>query len=130
MMHYSYDEGRKFDGRSVHAPELWTVCWDVGGDFGVVYSSFTGGTVPCVAHSGLSGTCLVCVEGWEAKRSMGVFSLAGDWTSPRAFVTTTLALIVHSPVCMRACEVGKSLCRISECVVAAEVNFFLCIAVE
>ena len=60
-------------------------------------------TVPCVAHSGLSGTCLVCVvEGREAKRSMGVFSLAGDWTSPMAFVTTTLALIVHSPICMRA----------------------------
>ena len=107
-MHYSYDEGRKFDGRSVHAPELLTVCWDVGGDFGVVYSSFTGGTVPCVAHSGLSGTCFVCVEGREAKRSMGVFSLAGVWTSPMAFVTTTLALVVHSPVCMRACEVGKS----------------------
>ena len=51
-------------------------------------------TVPCVAHSGLSGTCLVCVvEGREA---------AGVWTSPMAFVTTTLALIVHSPICMRA----------------------------
>ena len=49
------------------------------------------------------GTCLVCVvEGREAKRSMGVFSLAGDWTSPMAFVTTTLALVVHSPICMRA----------------------------
>ena len=42
---------------------------------------------------------LVCVvEAREAKRSMGVFSLAGDWTSPMAFVTTTLALIVHSPI--------------------------------
>ena len=129
MMHYSYDEGRKFDERSVYAPELWTVCWDVGGDFGVVYSSFTGGTVPCAAHSGLSEMCLVCVEGREAKRSMGVFTLAGGSTSPVAFVTTTLALIVHSPVCVRACEVGKSLCRISECMVVPEVKF-LCIAVE
>ena len=41
-MHCSYGEGRKFDGRSVHAPELWTLCWNVGGDFGVVCSSFTG----------------------------------------------------------------------------------------
>ena len=31
-----------FDGRSVHAPELWTVRWNVGGDLGVVCSSFTG----------------------------------------------------------------------------------------
>ena len=30
--------------------------------------------MPCVAHSGLSGTCLVCVvEGREAESSMGVF---------------------------------------------------------
>ena len=100
-MHYSCDEGREFDGRSVHAPELWTVCWNVGGDFGA--RVLLECTVPCVAHSELSGTCLVCVvEGREAKRSMGVFSLVGDLTSPMAFVTTTLALIVHSPVCMRA----------------------------
>ena len=36
----SYDEGRKFVGRSVHAPELWTVCWNVGRGFGVVCSFY------------------------------------------------------------------------------------------
>ena len=33
---------------------------------------------------------------------MGVFSLVGEWTAPVAFVTTTLALFVHSPICVRA----------------------------
>ena len=39
MATWSYDEGHKFDGRAVHAPELWTVSWSVGGDFGAVSPS-------------------------------------------------------------------------------------------
>ena len=65
-----------------------------------------------------------CLRGREGGEEInGLFFLAGVWTSPMAFVTTTLALIVQSPVCMRACEDDKSLCRISGCVVAPEVNF-------
>ena len=41
LMHYSYDEGHKVEGRVVYAHELWTVSWSVGGDFGAVSSSYS-----------------------------------------------------------------------------------------
>ena len=64
--------------------------------------------MPFVAHSGFSRTSLVYeVEGREAKRSIGVFSLIGERTAPMAF---------NRP------EDGKPVCRILGCEVALEVK--------
>ena len=110
------------------APTLWTVSCGAGGDFGAVSSSYSlKCTVPFAIHSGSSRTCLVYEIGRETKRSMGVFSLVGVRTALMAFVTTTLAPIVQSPLVRERGEDGKPVCRILECGVAPEVKH--CIAV-
>ena len=96
MVHYSFGEGHKFDVRAVHAPELWTVSWNVGGDFGAVSSCFAGmhGAVCRSPWILMDESCLRCGSR-EAKRSVGIFSLAGERT-------TTLAFVVKSPIGLRA----------------------------
>ena len=77
MMDYSYDEGRT---RAVDC------LLERGWRLRRCLLEFYWNARYRVAHSGL----------------VGVFSLVGYLFFPMAFVTTTLALVVHSPICMRA----------------------------